>query len=598
MLNLSLDFGNLFHTAVQPAVQASLSENKPMFIYLLNLNDNDQLLKIYFQENGCLRDSLVSKISNNFICLKLIENSVDYGYLEQIFPNLQTQSFYIVKKGALLDVITSNQNVEEFTNRIDDILSKINPSQEEIIPSQEENIPTHPVESPMPIQNQISEISSINDSHHYTNEESNNNTNDVSVSPPHIPSNLNEESVRRYKEQIAVTRQAQDAERKRIRSLLELDKRERDSQLQSRNMKKSKSTSNSPKPFHNYDSCSLVIRLFDGKSLKGDFKSSQNLNDVRNWLDSETNNSIISNLNSSMPSFATSSNPQPTHYVFHRPGIPRVTYTDSQEFQRLSDLDLCPRSALILKPIYDDKGYTNSYPNGKNSTSLLKSVSGAIGKFGNALYSFFDYGVDEVQQVHNLERSTSPNMASSSNASHRSNERSHNMSRSIGNNTNSNTNNDINQTHDNQESSDYFQSKSIPSNDNTSVTPNIVSINTSRPSSLINFENPSRLNLLPRQHPSFLSQNDLDYNDDNDEDEFQSLPNSPPPEALNGSSSINSRSSTPKPISTPSITRIQTLREIERNRNQNQNQSENQNQSSSISLLHSFKDDGKDKKEN
>lgn len=126
--------------------------------------------------------------------------------------------------------------------------------------------------------------------------------------------------------------------------------------------------------------------MFDGSNIKHDFGADKTLNDVRSWLDKETE--IIRDTDS-IPSFAT--NTGPNHYVFHRPSLPRTTFTDDQEFKKLSELDLCPRSALILKPIFNET--LSSFP--KEKGGIWKSVGGAMSKVGNAVYSFFDYGVDD-----------------------------------------------------------------------------------------------------------------------------------------------------------------------------------------------------------
>ena len=85
--------------------------------------------------------------------------------------------------------------------------------------------------------------------------------------------------------------------------------------------------------------------------MKCEFKSQDTLIDVRKWLDSEVE--IIPPAKS-MPSFATTAYPYPTGYAFHRPALPRVTYLEEQESNTLANLDLTPRSALILKPTYNE----------------------------------------------------------------------------------------------------------------------------------------------------------------------------------------------------------------------------------------------------
>lgn len=140
------------------------------------------------------------------------------------------------------------------------------------------------------------------------------------------------------------------------------------------------------RPADGSDSCTLVVRLLDGTSLRRTFSHYDTLNDVRSWLDDATGHAIIPR--SSMPLFAYS--PQPTNYMFHRPGAPHVTFSDTHEFRSLRDLGLCPRTVLVLKPVYDETAL--AYP------GVWKSAAHTLALLTLALHSFFDYSVDAYEE--------------------------------------------------------------------------------------------------------------------------------------------------------------------------------------------------------
>lgn len=496
---------NLFETSAQVAVQASLSESKPLFVYMEEDRATEEvspLIEKYLIDvkDNKIKDEYISFLKKRFICLKLIQGSTDYSFFEQLFPNIEFPSFYLISKGKLLDIITLESQLDQkgFITRLTTLS------------------PDHQKRGSTEMSDGTDAATEKQSSH--------------------------QESVRKHQQDVAAYKKEQAQEHQRIKALLEADKRERES------MKRERNGSIQPKRNDVRPSksavCSLVIRLFDGDSVKNDFSSSQTLNDVRIWLDNSSNPPIIKNTNSSMPSFAKSLNPQPTHYLFHRPGIPRVTYTDSQEFEKLVDLDLCPRLALILKPIYDDK-FSSLYPDGNRSSfGMLGSFGQSVRKFGNALYLFFDYGVDEtdIPTHNNNEDEPSPNEI---------NDEFNDSSRSSGYNRLNLENSNIGAGMD-----DYFQSNHSSGPQQDSSDPERKLASRAHSASLINFGNTATTRPISVLHqPSFHSTNYVIGGDDHDDTEERPLHDS-------GSvSNLTSRLSTPKPMGNlPSISRVQTIR--------------------------------------
>ncbi|EGV64705.1 hypothetical protein PSN45_005045 [Yamadazyma tenuis] len=137
------------------------------------------------------------------------------------------------------------------------------------------------------------------------------------------------------------------------------------------------------------DKCLLSVRLFDGTSLKHEFTGSSTLADVRNWLNTESEVEIIHS--EPMPSFAHPDAQTPTAYSFQNPSIPRITYTKEDESRALAELDLCPRSVLMLKPVFNEAAVTSLY---EQNSRLWSACKATAAKFSTVLHSFFNYAVD------------------------------------------------------------------------------------------------------------------------------------------------------------------------------------------------------------
>ena len=268
-------------------------------------------------------DQTTAIIKSNFILLKLTQNTVEFGYFSQLFKDLIVPSFYIVNEGKIEAVISNDTTKEEFIKIIGKLTKKVKSSDNV---STRENISN---ENNVVIENLARNNSQSSSDH--------------------------DKSVRKYQEKVARMRQERIDEKKRLRALLEADQKERKLKEQENANVESKLSVHSPSSrktsTSSTNSCVLSIKLFDGSTMKCEFKSQDTLIDVRKWLDSEVE--IIPPAKS-MPSFATTAYPYPTGYAFHRPALPRVTYLEEQESNTLANLDLTPRSALILKPTYNE----------------------------------------------------------------------------------------------------------------------------------------------------------------------------------------------------------------------------------------------------
>ncbi|KAG2733379.1 hypothetical protein G9P44_002904 [Scheffersomyces stipitis] len=419
----------VFGSSVQEAVQATVRLGKPLFVFLsVNSEENSAtFLEQFFHSQEAIDSEIGQLVTESFVTLKLVEDTVEFGYFQQIFSNLIVPSFYIIQNGKLLDVIsgetTEAQFVEKVTNVIIAETNQISTGPETsqtdtnganaanisnssissvLAPNTAIQIHSDPVSDTSATNSTVANVDSPTASSSSDNQRhSQSPVGQVETVKSTKPQSAHDRTASEYHKQYLASRKKQEEERLRLRVLLQADQKERLSRQREMDeiLHGSESTSPQPKsqsPAHpaQHDVCFLSIKLFDGSSLKHEFSSSDTLNTVREWLDKETE---IIPPTDSLPSFASSSYPQPTNYAFHRPILPRETYTDEQEFQKLVDLGLCPRSALILKPIYDDK-YSSSYPTNKTSGGILRGVGGTLARVGSALYSFFDYGVDDTQE--------------------------------------------------------------------------------------------------------------------------------------------------------------------------------------------------------
>ena len=301
-------------------------------------------------------DQTTAIIKSNFILLKLTQNTVEFGYFSQLFKDLIVPSFYIVNEGKIEAVISNDTTKEEFIKIIGKLTKKVKSSDNV---STRENISN---ENNVVIENLARNNSQSSSDH--------------------------DKSVRKYQEKVARMRQERIDEKKRLRALLEADQKERKLKEQENANVESKLSVHSPSSrktsTSSTNSCVLSIKLFDGSTMKCEFKSQDTLIDVRKWLDSEVE--IIPPAKS-MPSFATTAYPYPTGYAFHRPALPRVTYLEEQESNTLANLDLTPRSALILKPTYNEVD-SDKPDNDVGKTGIFRSLLNVLFSLGTTIFQF------------------------------------------------------------------------------------------------------------------------------------------------------------------------------------------------------------------
>lgn len=345
LINMTrISFGSL----VQQAVQESVLRQLPLLVALSREDtESESFVKNYLTTNARL-ETLESK----FVALKLVENTEQAGQFAAIFPNLTYPSIYIISNGQLKLIVTMQITPDEFVNQLNGVCGNAELPKEE----QEKGKATA---APKATAADVSE--------------QNNTAGPLSV-----------------QRKLIATSPEHAKETERIRALIEADKRERKYISVPRGPT---NDSASPKSTLLPGKCLLSIKLLDGTTVRQEFAVSETLNDVRHWLDNESGLVVLPDT-STVPSFAATSQ-HPTTYNFYSPAIPRITYSDTQEFSSLAELKLVPRSALILRPLFIN--VHGSYAHRESAPGSMWRDSGrAIKRLGHALFSFFDYGIDDA----------------------------------------------------------------------------------------------------------------------------------------------------------------------------------------------------------
>lgn len=362
---------SVFNTDVMTAVNTSLLSEKPLLILLTEPSHESESFIEHYINQGCSGMVGVSLdfIKNNFVCLRIETQTKEFEYFSQIFRSAEAPSIYIMRKGQLLGVFTKENSVDELLRRIHSIVSGGNSG------------PEMPSETSLGAE--VSGSATLDDCASAAACPSLNTSGNDTVSDE---KRLDRTLKRQQAEE--GTSAAENSSKLMYKSI----KRKKRSSIGSLQENIEKDVTNSSRKRKHYDLCILSIKLFDGRSLTKEFSADNTLENVRDWLEHETESKELTNTSSSLPSFATSGYPQIIDYVFHSPASSRKVYTSAEERRTLAQLDLTPRSALILQKVYGDLPTTRSdFP---SMNGIWNAVKTTAGKVCSAVYSFFDYGVD------------------------------------------------------------------------------------------------------------------------------------------------------------------------------------------------------------
>ncbi|CDR45441.1 CYFA0S18e01772g1_1 [Cyberlindnera fabianii] len=371
----ALDMTTVFLTSVQTAVGTSMTAGKPLIVYISEPSSDSAWI------SSVMSGATLALIKDKAVALRLTKETPECQMFEQVFPNTQAPSVFIVRFQVVLDIIHGNVTQDEFHERISKVLDP--PQSQPQVPLS--TVPTtipqsqspHPSASPQ--QPTSTPSPSLNSNQLPPSASASASASQQSaVSEPRktLKEQSAEIAAKKYKEEQMRLKQTQREERERIRRLVKADQEERKAQERQRRMshKGDETTGNTQgvgeisveqlrenikKNKLEVDSCALSIRLLDGHSLQHVFKATEKLTDVRTWIDANRSDGS-------------------TPYAFHRM-IPRVTYEASDEEKTLTQLELTPRSALILKPF---NSYTEAYTHASASQGgIISRVWGGISSF-------------------------------------------------------------------------------------------------------------------------------------------------------------------------------------------------------------------------
>ncbi|CCE85265.1 Piso0_004847 [Millerozyma farinosa CBS 7064] len=367
---------SVFATDVATAVHTSLSSDKPLFILITELSDKSEwFIERYIdQSRSGVEGVSLDLIRKHFVCLRVETQMKEFDYFREIFRTAVAPSIYILRKGQLLDVFTKENSADQLLHRVHAVISSEDAGAE--MPT---SAPSRTAASGSTAQTEFA--STAGDYCSDTNESN------ATSEEKHLDKPLDQQQ---EAEQSSSTFDTSNL----TSHHLQRRKKGNTNSAQRSAQKDVKSFSRKRK---HYDLCVLSIKLFDGRSLTKEFSSDSTLENVRDWLEHETESKELTNTSSSLPSFATSGYPQIIDYVFHSPASSRKVYTSDEERRTLAQLDLAPRSALILQKVYGDlPGTRSEFP---SINGIWDTVKTSAGKVCSAVYSFFDYGVEASSEI-------------------------------------------------------------------------------------------------------------------------------------------------------------------------------------------------------
>lgn len=326
----------LFTYTIQDAEAEAVNTGKALFVYI-----SDSVPDQDFEDKYLSDKNLANRISSSTVLLRLQKGTRDFDMFAQLFGEVITPSFFILKGGKKIDVITRDVSASSFTNKMEKLMST------GTITGETELSKETPVVQPVSVDHKKMETDALEE---------------------------------KRKEQM------------HLRELLKADRKEQMSQAayeKARIALISALKTEVEEAKVDPSKCLLHIKLFDGTSLEHEFNRIETLADVRAWLDKESGHEVIPNSHGLMSSLAPLLQPPIKAYSFLGAVFGQSATGVVDENKLLDDFGLAPRSTIFLKPIYEDIATSPK----THEAGLVKSMGKSLTKLTNALYSFFDYGM-------------------------------------------------------------------------------------------------------------------------------------------------------------------------------------------------------------
>ena len=403
------DLYYLFQRSIESAITKAQTEQKPLIIYTVGSDNDDLWLTTWLNEGN------IENLKASGVLLKLIKDTQQFKFFSDMIPNVVTPALYCMFQNNLIGVIHGEtEDLSSFSTKLEEWLSMYNGSDETppvMNVANETNsstLNTAPEVAVPPANSNVSSENTTTTSGSFSYPEAQNYSavpsthnapvyelaNHQSASDQELAS-INEsldqknklsdhrvkmsESEKKYREELLQQQKKAKEEKLRITHLLEQDKKERQALLREqragfKNSFDDKSNLGTKQTLKDNISqekqltnkCALAFKLTDGKMLKNIFDSYLTLNDVRKWVDKHRTDGD-------------------TPFSFHR-NIPRMTFGDADELRSLKDLELPPRSVLILKTLEFDHPRKLVHASNASAQGLLsKMYSGMATWWGGSV---------------------------------------------------------------------------------------------------------------------------------------------------------------------------------------------------------------------
>ncbi|EME86896.1 uncharacterized protein MYCFIDRAFT_151904 [Pseudocercospora fijiensis CIRAD86] len=397
----------MFHDGdLQSGISRAIAEQKLVGLFIRQ-NDNEESQRWEEQWLGRRQDlAVVDLFATKAVLMKIEYHSQEMGFLGAFCPITKAPTFVVIDKGQVLEKIEGGVSQQEFVERISKALSlemytmrkshldfmRSNARTPENAGSSSTAAGAAPTDSTAqtetPSESGIATPASqdLPESSIVTSPQDQATSHHESTPASKATEISQKEKARR--DWLVQQKQRKDEakqERERILAQIEADKQERKSRFQRPQTEAASSPLLSP----SVDAaskrrngaggmCSLLIRLFDGSSIKGRFEPSATIaGTVRDWIKTTTAEQGNTKAADIPFTFKQIMAPQPSRNI-----------EISEEHQSLAELGLTPNATLVLAPV---AGYTEAYSSGGRgymSSALHYTyalASGATSMLGSAL---------------------------------------------------------------------------------------------------------------------------------------------------------------------------------------------------------------------
>ncbi|KAI8880181.1 hypothetical protein K501DRAFT_191877 [Backusella circina FSU 941] len=318
-----------FNGPVAEAISLVGQRNCVLLVYIYDESEKSTTL------DKTLGDSKVgSVIKEKAVALRMKKESEEANMFGQYYPTAHTPIVYFIQQGTIRDFVVETVTKEELVDKLN---SMVTLAPNDITPSMQSE-PIHQQVAPQ--QSNMSDVVEEQPSLDTT-------TAAAAVSDETEKKEKELEKAKQdridrenkiYFDKIKKERKADEEHKKKVREQIARDRaekiasrkaeRERQSSIDDGKLEQQQGSSSSPSK--SYNTCNLNIRQLDGSTIRHQFNADDALSVVRNWInENRTDGSGVYRLSAQFPS---------------------RTFTETDDTELLSSLNLCPSATIIMKP--------------------------------------------------------------------------------------------------------------------------------------------------------------------------------------------------------------------------------------------------------